>query len=76
MITSLIEMQELSNFGHSTASTIEVDSRDKILLVTIWTKNYDVIIFVLGKPRETNFADIIKIATFPSVSSHEKTHPE
>ena len=52
-------MQKLPNFGHITASIIWFDSRDKILLVTLWTKNYDVIIFILGKPKETNFADII-----------------
>ena len=34
MITSLIEMLELPNFGHMTASTIKFESRDNILLVT------------------------------------------
>ena len=33
MITSLIEMLELPNFGHMTTSTIQFDSLDKILLV-------------------------------------------
>ena len=38
MITSLIEMQELLNFGHMTTSTKQFESRDKILLVTSWIK--------------------------------------
>ena len=37
MITSFIEMLE-SNFGHMTTSTIQFESRDKILLVTSWTE--------------------------------------
>ena len=38
MITSLIEMLELPNFGHMTTSTILFQSRDKILLVKLWTE--------------------------------------
>ena len=38
MITSLIELVELSNFGHLTKSTILFESRDKILLVTSYKK--------------------------------------
>ena len=38
VITSLIQMLELSNFGHMTTSTIYIESRDKILLVTSWTE--------------------------------------
>ena len=38
MITSLIEMQELPNFGHMTKFTISFDSRDKMLLVTSWAE--------------------------------------
>ena len=38
MIISLIEILELPNFGHMTASTILFESRDKILLMTPWTK--------------------------------------
>ena len=38
MITSLIDMLELSNFGHMTASTTQLESRDKILLMKPWTK--------------------------------------
>ena len=45
MKTSLIERLELPNFGHMTTSTIELDSRDEILLVTSWT-NYDVLTFI------------------------------
>ena len=37
MITSLIEMLELPNFGHITISTTQFDSRDNILLVTSLT---------------------------------------
>ena len=39
MITYLIEMLELPQFGHMTTSTIQFDSRDKILLMTSWTQN-------------------------------------
>ena len=38
MINSLIEMLELPNFGHITTSTIEFETRNK-MLVTSWTKN-------------------------------------
>ena len=36
MITSLIGMLELPNFGHMTISTIYFESRDKIMFVTSW----------------------------------------
>ena len=36
MINSLVEMIELPNFGHMTTSTIQSESRDKILLMTSW----------------------------------------
>ena len=43
MITSLIKVLELPNFGHMITYTIQVESFDKILFVTLWTvKNYDV----------------------------------
>ena len=38
MITSLIEILELLNFGHMITSTTKFESRDKTLLVTSWTK--------------------------------------
>ena len=38
MITSLIEIQELPNFGHMTTSTIRLESCDKALLVKSWTE--------------------------------------
>ena len=38
MITSVIEMLELPNFGHMTIPTICFDSSDKILLTTPWTE--------------------------------------
>ena len=34
MITSLLEMLELPNIGRMTTSTIQLESRDKIWLVT------------------------------------------
>ena len=69
MIISLIEMQELPNFGHMTTFTIELhlqfESRDKILLVTCC---YHVIAFIskyhhFKKAQNSFFADIIKIIT-------------
>ena len=62
MITSLIQMLELPNFGHMAASTIKFES---ILLATSRTgvmtseplfQNT----FILRIPRVANFADIIK----------------
>ena len=38
MITSLIEMLDLLNFGHMTTSTIQFESFDKTLLVTSWAE--------------------------------------
>ena len=38
MITSLIEMLELPNLGHMTTSTINLESREKILLMTSLTE--------------------------------------
>ena len=37
VITSVMEMLTLPNFGHMTTSTIKFESRDQILLVTSWT---------------------------------------
>ena len=34
MITSVVDVLELPNFGHMNTSTLQFDSRDKILLVT------------------------------------------
>ena len=36
MITSVIEMLQLPNFGHMTKSTVERESLDKVLLMTLW----------------------------------------
>ena len=36
MITSLIEMLELPNFGHMTTSAVSLKSRDGIFLMTPW----------------------------------------
>ena len=38
MVTSLIEMLELPKFGHMNKSTKKLESYNKILLVTSWTK--------------------------------------
>ena len=38
MIISLIKMLELPNFGHMTTSTMYIESRNKILLVTSQTE--------------------------------------
>ena len=38
MITFLIDMIQILNFGHMTTSIIKIESRDKILLVTSWTE--------------------------------------
>ena len=45
IITSLTEMLELPNFGHMTTFTLQFELRDKIGLVTLWAKNYNVITF-------------------------------
>ena len=37
IITSLIEMLDLSDFGHMTTSAIQNESCDKVLLVISWT---------------------------------------
>ena len=38
-------MLELPNFGHTTTTTMQFESRDKILLVTSWIKNDVIILF-------------------------------
>ena len=38
VITSLIEMLELPNFGHMITTAIKLDSPDKIMLVMSWTE--------------------------------------
>ena len=67
MITSLIQMLQLPNFGHMTTSTIQFESREKILLATslteietsslLFQKNFNL------RPTVAIFADIIKIVT-------------
>ena len=68
VITSLIEMLELPNFGHMITTAIKLDSPDKILLVTSSTEVMTSQIsfkntFILRKSRVANFADTIKIET-------------
>ena len=68
VITSLIEMLELANFGYMNISTIQFELRDKILLVTLSTgimtssplfQNT----IILRKPGAAIFAGIIKFIT-------------
>ena len=59
MITSVIEVLQLRNFGHMTTSTVERQSHDKVLLMTLWEE----IKTSLKKSRVGSFADIIKIVT-------------
>ena len=69
MITSLIEMLELPNFGHMITSTILFTWVTwQNFVGDIMDRNYDVITFISKclysrRPREANFAGIIKIAT-------------
>ena len=67
MITSLIEMLELPNLGHRSTSTVQSESRDKILLMTLWIlimmlKSLFQNTFILRESRGANFGDIMKIA--------------
>ena len=58
MVTSLMEMLELPNFGHMTTSTIYFESRDKFMLATSQTE------FMTSQPLfENTFADTIKNST-------------
>ena len=68
ILTSLTEMLELLNFVYMTTSTIWFESRDKMLLVTLWANVMTSlplfqITFISRRPRLANFGDIIKIAT-------------
>ena len=68
MITSVIEMLELPNFGRMTPSTIYFESRDKILLLTSQTKIMTSKplfqnTFISRRPRVADFAENIKIRT-------------
>ena len=38
MITSVMEILDLPNFGHMIKSTVDYDSRNKNLLTTSWTE--------------------------------------
>ena len=68
MITSLIEMLDLRNFGQMTKPTISLEPRDKALSLTSWTnimmsqplfQN----IFILRRSRVAILADIIRVVT-------------
>ena len=66
MITSLIEMLELSNFGHMGTSTIQTESRNKIFVNNVINRNYDFII-VISKYlyfKNALFLDITKVDDF------------
>ena len=57
MITSLIELLELPNFGHMTTSTTQFESHDKVLMVTSESK------IMTSESLFQIFADVIKIVT-------------
>ena len=65
MISSLIEMLQLQNFGHMTTSTIQFVSRDKFCDVR--ERNYDITFnsknLYFLKVWSNHFANIIKIVT-------------
>ena len=68
VITSLIEMLQLPNFGHMNTSTMYLESCDKVLLVTSLTENMtSQPLFqntvILRRPGVAIFVDIIKIST-------------
>ena len=68
MITSVIEMLELRNFGHMTTTAIWFESHDEILLVTSWSEIMTSLLlfqnrFTLRRPSVAIFADIAKILT-------------
>ena len=68
MITSLINMLHLPNFGCMTTSTTKFESPDKNFVGDVMDKTYDVITlfetaFILRKFRVATFAEIIKIVT-------------
>ena len=53
MVTFLIEILELTNFGRMTTSTSQFELGDKFYFFNVF----------LRRPRVANFADIIAIAT-------------
>ena len=69
MITSFIEMLELPNFGHLTATTILFESRDKILLVTslaevMTSQPLFLNTFILRRPRIANLMTSSKLQPY------------
>ena len=68
MITSVMVMLELPNFGHMTTFTICFESHDKNLLVVSRTEimtsqSLYQNAFILRRRKVANFANIIKIST-------------
>ena len=68
MITSLIVMLELLNFGYMTIFAIWFESHDKIPLVALWTEIMTLQplhqnAFILRRTKVANFADMINIPT-------------
>ena len=59
VITSVIEMLELPNFGHMITSTIWLVTSWTEVMMSLWCQN----IFILRRPRAAIFAKIIKIVT-------------
>ena len=67
MITSLIQVLELSNVGQMTTPTVKFESRE-IFNDDIIDRNYDIITFIskyfnLRRSRVAIFVDIIKTVT-------------
>ena len=58
MITSLIEMLELPDFGHITDLQNHLSHNIRLLCINLYFKK-----LILRRPRVANFVDIIKIAT-------------
>ena len=62
MITSLLVMLGLPNFGHMTIFTNDLSHVIKFF-GGVMDINYDVTTFILRRPTKANCADIIKIPT-------------
>ena len=69
MITSLIVMLELPNFGHMTSFTVWFESRDKVFLVASWTEIMTSQplyqnVFILRRPTVANFVNCDRQAVY------------
>ena len=71
-------MLELLNFGDMTRSTIQFESRDKNSLVTplaefMTSYQFFQYVFTFRRPRVSNFADVIKVATILIKKSYKNS---